>query len=270
MVVMNVRLANINPLFTITPLAIFLSSCAQLFYVTNKQNVTLFEEKDEMEFNVAAGTGFVVSSIEIQGAYSIMDHMALQGNAAAWIGDGCSGSIVELAPGYFLPLEDDFVFEIYGGYGKGRSYLDTNALEPKYYPPYQHLNVSFDRYFIQPAFGYSSDYFDVIISSRICLSDFYGHRPLVFLKHDLSPYTFETMNQLWTFEPALTIRGGIPNVKFQMQAIYIRPFESKYLNQSFYESLNFNFSLIFSFGGHFIDIFNQEKADPPYDQSKMY
>ena len=73
---------NIALLITLSSL---LSSCSWIYYVPNKQNVTLFKEKNEVELNVAMSAGQQAAAMEASAAVSVTNHFAIQGNFSFWM-----------------------------------------------------------------------------------------------------------------------------------------------------------------------------------------
>jgi len=238
--------------------SILLSSCSWIYYVPNKQNVTLFKEKNEIAGNVAISTGSESTGFEIQGAYSLTNHLAIQGNYQSWASvDNSLGYLAEIAPGYFFPVGNDFVFETYVGLGKGQSFYPLNALFPQLNDV---IEVQFDRYFLQPAIGYTSKNIDFAFSTRVCMVDYYGNKPYAWgTNENLNDINYARINQFFTMDPALTFRFGFRNVKIQFQSLYIFPLEKKYQDGIFYDRWNINLGIQLNFGGHFNPGWSEKK-----------
>src|SRR5688500_3325714 len=104
-----------------------LTGCTHYAYVPNMHNVPLFRERNEVRLSGARGTcsdmaGTSVTTTEVQTAYSPTDHLGVTGNfiygksGEDESGSG-SGHMIELGAGYFHPITDRFVVEVYAGYG---------------------------------------------------------------------------------------------------------------------------------------------------------
>ena len=202
---------------------LLLSSCAHYYYVPNVQNVPLFREKNEYRFSAFYGDGDKSSSGEIQVAYSPTSNLGIMANYISASGgnstgkNSASGSCLEGALGYFKPLGNAAVFEIYGGLGGG-------SQNHKYYSSftnqsYGSADISFVKVFIQPSFGMTFNAFDVAFSTRLCSMSFTDVK-----NNTTDGYESRVLNDIGVknhafIEPAITLRGGWKNVKFQVQGL---------------------------------------------------
>jgi len=131
--------------------------------------------------------------------------------------NSASGSCLEGALGYFKPLGNAAVFEIYGGLGGG-------SQNHKYYSSftnqsYGSADISFVKVFIQPSFGMTFNAFDVAFSTRLCSMSFTDVK-----NNTTDGYESRVLNDIGVknhafIEPAITLRGGWKNVKFQLQGL---------------------------------------------------
>ena len=246
-------------------ITILFSSCQLLQYVPNSQNVPLLEEKGEIVGNLAMSMGDRFVGFEFQSAYSFTDHIGLQFNGMLWGGvEYSQGALFDIAPGYFLNVAENVVFEVYGGYGRGRihHYLvyDSQSNDPMY------IDIDFvnyDRYFIQPAIGYTMKNFDFAFSTRFNLMDYYGDKPIYAVPSDdpLS-FTLKELDNFYTIDPAITMRFGWRHFKFQLQSVFLIPILDEHrqftdLYPAFYDKLNINIGIHLSFGGHYNPTTNQ-------------
>ena len=110
--------------------------------------------------------------------------------------------MIEVGAGYYLPFQDKFVFEAYGGGGWGgvKNEYESN-LESK---------LNYNRYFVQPSCGYYHKRLNLIISLRLSGIDYnrikYDPGISGSDKHDLefiTDYPFSLY-----LEPAFTLRLG--------------------------------------------------------------
>ena len=135
-----------------------LTSCNPKYYTANTQNVPLISEKGETNLTLS-GNG---NQVEFQGAYGVGSNIAIQANAGLFIpqdldnGDGGSGKFFEAGVGYFTPVSEKFVFELYGLVGAGSmenhfpSSVDANPGTEG------DISANIFRYGIQPNFGFKS------------------------------------------------------------------------------------------------------------------
>jgi hypothetical protein len=211
---------------------VFLNGCGHYYYVTNVQNVPLFKEKNEYRITAAYGGGDVYesSSYELQGAYSVTNHIGIISNFMyAKAGEVSErnygkGTYFEGAIGYFEPIGGIGVFEIYGGYGIGKQHHEYNDYWTGSY--YGSSDLSLNKFFLQPSLGLTFNAFDAAFSSRLCRLSFnridyqtaknssYNSEDKIKEFNDMS-----SKSHLFV-EPALTLRGGWKNVKVQYQLLW--------------------------------------------------
>lgn len=199
-----------------------MAGCSPKYYTANTQNVPLISEKGETNLTLS-GNG---NQVEFQGAYGIGSNIAIQGNAGLFIpsdldnGDGGSGKFFEAGVGYFKPIAEHFVFELYGlaGAGSVENHLPSTADAN---PGTQgDISANIFRYGIQPNFGFKSKYFSAAVSSRLVnlrYSNIDGD--LVYDGRDAADYLQEN-NSLFLVEPALTVKAGLDKIKVQLQVGY--------------------------------------------------
>ena len=232
--------------FLVLMLAI-MASCSPKYYTTNTQNVPLISEKGETNLTLA-GNG---NQVEFQGAYGVGSNIAIQANAGLFIppdldnGDGGSGNFFEAGLGYFKPMENHFVFELYGlaGAGSVENHLPSTAnINPG---TKGDLSANIFRFGLQPNFGFKSKYFSAAVSSRFINLRYSNiDDDLIYNNQDAADYLREN-NSLFLIEPALTIRGGLDKIKLQLQVGY----SWNVTNENFRQDkefltigLNFNFA----------------------------
>lgn len=243
--------------FMILLLAAMFSSCSHYYYLASVQNVPMFREKGEFRGSGSFGGWDESNCIELQTSYSVSDKIGLMANfTTAWgannsENDYGKGSYYDAAVGYFKPIREDFVFEIYGGLG-GSS--QTHGYEILHYDQNSgqitsqdggNSNLSFIELFIQPSFGLRSGIIEAAVSTRIC--------SLSYTKiEDFSQGSSAIQEELYAIgdkthffiEPALTLRAGWKNIKAQIQISY-----TGYLNNPrlyFYEEAHLSGGLYFT------------------------
>jgi hypothetical protein len=247
-----------KPVILILSALFLLSSCSRYYYVADTQNIPLFREKNEYRLSGAFGFGDESKAIEVQSAYSISDNIGVMANLMhAWGGDIQGkdygrGTCIDGGIGYFKPIKNYGVFEIYGGLGgcvQHHEYtgLRYNSVTGSIYTEYDgNSRVASMKLFLQPSFGVTYSVFDFILSTRISSISFMSLENNVFG----NTYDFDELNSLsehgqFFIEPAGTLRGGWDNFKLQGQASYIW-----HLNDHDYdinEEAHFSVGLVFIF-----------------------
>jgi hypothetical protein len=234
-------------LLSFASIAAIVVACSPKYYTANTQNVPLLSHKGETNLSLSGND----SQVEFQGAYGITSGFAIQANAGLFIpkdldnGDGGSGKFFEVGPGYFKPVTENFVFEVYGlvGAGSVENHLpSTTASNPG---TNGDISANVFRYGVQPSFGYKSKYFSAAISSRIVnlrYSNIDGD--LIYSGEDAVTYLQNNDSHV-LIEPALTLRGGVEKIKLQLQVGYSWNVTKESFRQddSFITfGLNFNFA----------------------------
>ncbi|HZH88951.1 MAG TPA: hypothetical protein VFD78_07195 [Chitinophagaceae bacterium] len=191
------------------------ASCSPIYYTPNTQNVPLISQKGETNLTLSGNA----NQIEFQGAYGIAENIAIKANGGLFIpsdldnGDGGSGKFIEFGAGYFMPIQEGFVFEAYGivGFGGVENHFPYTTED---YPLTKgDISANLFRIGVQPNFGYKSKYFSAAFSSRIV------HLSCSNIKGDL---VFDHTNQMdylkcnsshVLIEQALTVRAGLEIIK---------------------------------------------------------
>lgn len=209
-------------IFFLALMLAIMASCSPKYYTANTQNVPLISEKGESNLTLSGNA----NQVEFQGAYGVSSHIAIQANAGLFIpsdldnGDGGSGKFFEAGLGYFKPIANHFVFELYGLAGAGN--VENHLPSTIYTSPGTKGDISANifRYGVQPNFGFKSKYFSAAFSSRFVnlrYSNIDGD--LIYSNEDAAGYLRKN-NSLFLIEPALTIRGGLDKIKLQLQLGY--------------------------------------------------
>jgi len=208
------------------------TSCIHYYYAPGGNNVPLFKEKNEARIQVQYSTvgiradgSDVIDGFEIQSAYAVGKHTALQlnyfhaGDNEPGYGSG-NGNYIEAAGGYFKPLHNNnWIFETYAGIGTGsvNSIFETEHSS-------ETARTSVAKFFIQPSFGYSRNHFDVAFSSKFSLVNFGVRSSSVTQEKNPADFnyieSFKNGRSYFWWEPGLMIRGGFKQVKAFVQATY--------------------------------------------------
>jgi hypothetical protein len=168
----------IRIIFCAATLVILLSQCSPV-YVPNTRNAPLFAKGGEFQGTMQVGT----SGIDLQGAVSITDNIALMGNysygnrntdtlnnSSNDLNNYHKHKFYEGGIGYYKN-EDQFCFEVFVGYGRG----DATS-----YGTYSFFSSSqdeittgkYNRIFLQPSFGLNKKVVHVAFSPRFSWVDF--------------------------------------------------------------------------------------------------
>ena len=212
--------------------AILLASCAHVYYAPNTANAPLLSEKGETRINglVAEGATSEFSGGELQLARAITNSFGVMVNGmtasrtdevtdwSLWYPTGShtekgTGSYLEFGGGYFKTLDERkrLLFETYGGIGFGSVNNDYGYSD--------HSKVNVTKLFVQPSFGYKSNYFEVAFVPKFSFVDWTVKESQIsgtgnkYVNDDLN--VVKQNPHFLTFEPALLLRAGGRNVKFQ-------------------------------------------------------
>ncbi len=202
-----------------------LSACGTSYYAPGVQRAPILQEEGEITL-AASGTVYSQSiSNDFHAAYSPKQNLGVMVNANLFDPQatqnnldnttfyrGMKGKYIEAAAGYYIVVGAKASFEFYGGYGRlfdGRTNTNFNRNLVS--------NFEYNRFFIQPAFGYRGDIFEIIPSVRISRIDFAKVEP---------PTTDPNNNWFFNpvsngdtyvmFEPSVTMGLGYKYLKFQL------------------------------------------------------
>lgn len=249
-------------------LIIVLSSCKTI-YRANKLNTPVFKTKKELQATLVTGA----SGIELQGAYSINDNIAVMlngvyDNSKVRVMDTIQQNTVqqsvkdisseysnvygEGAIGYYqsFGVDTSKMAAIYVGGGLGA----TNGYSNHWGVDYLKYNSEYFRLFVQPTYG-------LILSRNVELAaairfSFMNYHSLDVMD---TVTTFYSTNRMDVFvDPAVTLKLGFDQFKFVAQAGSSLPL----LMRDYYTSS----TLILSFGFHLNFTRYWEKPTEYYDQ----
>jgi len=232
-------------------LAAALQGCIPCYYAPGAQNVPLFKEKYQANLSGAYKIGMYTQGCDFQAAASVTNHMAFLLNYSYFFGkdatpmqdddysDRFHSNTIDIGMGYFLPIDDKFVFETYAGYGSASI---RNDYEESFGSGNSTLHAS--SFFLQPEFGFYKKNVELAVSLRYRLVNYdkvafrgdIGSDPYSLLI-DLDDHPFN-----YFLEPAFTVRMGGEVVKAQIQVGF-----SALLNQESlvdYDPFLANFGLI--------------------------
>lgn len=214
------------------------SSCTTM-YVPNAVPTPLLTEKGDSRIDVGVGL-----SQNVQASYALTDHLGLMVNGLYQNVNSSTNSATELSEdgdgiyrisrfvegglGYYTLFNDeDGVFEVYTGFGKGETFDNKGSLNPTYDPK---TLARYSRVFIQPNVGIVRDHMEFCMGVRLSNVNF----------DDVLSESSELNQKQFKFgmiEPAITIKAGWPYAKFFTQYSFMIPISNS--NKDYYR-LNSN------------------------------
>lgn len=226
--------------------AAFAIGCSPKYYSPNTQNVPLLSQKGELNLTAAGNS----NQVEFQGAYAITNSFAVQANGGLFNpkdqdnGDGGSGKFIEIGAGYYNPISEKIIFELYGLAGSGSVENDLRSRATSNPTTTGKISADIFRFGIQPNIGFKSKYFTAALSSRIVnlrYSNIDGS--LIYDGADQENYLRDN-NSNFLIEPALTIRGGVDLIKVQFQIGHsFNLSNSTFRQDNTYATIGLNFRL---------------------------
>jgi hypothetical protein len=208
------------------------TGCKPNAYLPNTIHTPLLKEKGEVRATIN------LSNLQL--AYAITDHIGVMANGqySTMSQSTTSGNIVdediskqmlgEIGVGYFKPLGEYAVFEVYGGGGYGNVSINTKSTGLVTGDFERTFTAPVSKIFIQPSIGLTNETFDIAFTPRLTGMN-YGERKLdgfptnefdrdnILVSDGL--YSLKGMHMF--FEPGVTFRVGIKWVKFQIQGFYV-------------------------------------------------
>lgn len=238
---------------------IILAGCTPNFYAPNMQNVPLMDEALEANATFGLQRGLHSRGLNLQAAFSPFNHVGLMFNYQGlwsnyqdqennfWTGQSIEeegetkGNLLGIGLGFYLPVKNEFVFEIYTGMGWGNQKFKSNGFLN--YNATLRAELSDKRYFLQPAFGWLiNEHFELGFSNRFYLLNYHSLTMKVGDELTLDELTAFKNNPSIFIEPAVTMRVGGENIKFQYQVCYSYLYDSP---GAYYDPLAISFSVIF-------------------------
>ncbi len=176
-----------------------LSSCASVM-PANTPNIPLLEEKGDARLSANFVKGEIGNGANAQVAFSPADKFYL-GASGSYVsyGDGLKSSMLEMSAGTYRRIGRKWKYDLSGGGGIG-----SNNTWGEY---------GNKRLFIQSAFGYTKDRFELALGGKL------NHTIFNVKGADKNNPDFADFN-IQSFDPFIALRFGGPNVKFQLLATY--------------------------------------------------
>jgi hypothetical protein len=199
--------------------AFVLQSCRTV-YTPTAVSVPLLQEKGEIRA--------YISPTNAQVAYAVTDHLGViaNGRFSNWevtttINDKTDNynsklTDVEIGAGYLAKSAKGLIFEGYGGLGfASANFTDVDANKQ---PLGEKFTSTGFKAFVQPNIGFTSNGFDMALSTRLSGIKF-GKAETTYSLTKLKEYSLDKLaeNTHLFLEPAITLRGGYKWVKLQAQ-----------------------------------------------------
>lgn len=219
--------SNLPPIALLLFIIIY-SNCSRTLYIPNTINAPLFTEKGDAKLSAASEFLAHVPTIELQGAYALTNNLGLMANFSRMEFEHDKESIpndkhrlFELGVGYFTDfgqLTDHGKqgrAEVYigTGWGSAQDYdLENNFCFSCPSPPTPVRNDfegKYRRFFIQPAVGFTSNFFECSFAMRFATIEFDE-----FIHREAESIIEQSHLQFSTLEPVVTFSFlGTKNVK---------------------------------------------------------
>jgi hypothetical protein len=214
-------------LFLILSLSVFVNIAisAENYGLPIVNNVPIFQDNKVIKLGYCfIQTPSFKTLGTINTGYSLTDKFAIIGSVyLRELGTKNSNKVLyDAGIGYYKNYNDEMNFSVYIGYSNVTYYFERRQFFDIIFREYFHIN----KYYIMPYIGYNNEFFEIILSSRFALLQFYntnstdnkiseaigGQNPDGFFRLGLNKGLFKS------WEPAITIRLGWKFVHFQAQA----------------------------------------------------
>lgn len=210
-------------------------SCAPV-YIPNAVNTPMFREQHDASLQGSAG----LNGYDVQTAYSPIKHLGIMGNISFYESNNYSYNFYEGGAGYYNTFEEFGCYEVYGGFGNGKSTLYKNIFADT-------ITGQYNRIFLQPSIGIKNNVIEASFATRFSYVDMYH------LKFD---YANNTPGTALFIEPAFSMKVGYKFAKFFMQFGY--SFHSENILNVYSNPLMFNIGLNLNFSKLYL---SSEKKD---------
>jgi len=211
-------------LFTVLLSSFILSSCSTM-YIPNGVHTPLL--KDQGDFSASASTG--INVVDAHVAFSPIKNFGIMSTSSynrynrKYTPDSTIKEFrlnMDIAFGFYKHFSDEFVFEVYAGYGFGNFKTNNsfNTFEGS-------ITGFYNRYFIQPAIGYHAEAAKVSFGLRFS--------QLMHTKTLDENNVNVFKGNIMFAEPNVNVAVGIEKVKLLFQAGFIIPMSQSVPNYGF-------------------------------------
>lgn len=182
------------------------ASCTHYHYVPNHHNITAFQVKNEVRVLASYSNGDDFGAGELQAAWAPLKNFGVMANSIfanghrnETPGHTGHGWLAEAGVGYWRPIGEHGILEVWYGWGEG--FVENMTPGPPNSPPAVRT-YDFSRGFLQTSFTRRFRYFEYSISNR-----------LVGLKHrnltiNSEPIVGADVGWYYLAEPAIQFSGG--------------------------------------------------------------
>lgn len=183
------------------------SACASV-YVPNAVNVPMLEKAADVQLGAHTG----INGFDLQVSAAITDNIAIMANGALLSETSDSTDyrkrkFGEIGLGYFTNFREIGRFEVFAGYGVGRTYSRDYFTFPGITTNY--LEGSYSRIFVQPSVGIETKVIDFGLAMRVSFVSIYSVKGKeIDINYD---------ENTTYYEPVLFVRIGAPPVKLSLQ-----------------------------------------------------
>ena len=195
-------------LYTLLLLILIFSSCTTV-YIPNEINAPAFNEPNQFKGGIAIGN----SGTNLQLGFSFYKHFAAIGDISYLDRKSSEPRFQRtwsLGLGYFTRISqsDSMFYEVFGGYGNGRT---NSAYEDQFLtngPGYE--NADYNRFYVTQNISFQQEFIDFIISVRLSYFSFTRYESREFIN--------PVLPKAIGIEPAFKIRmgGEFLKIKFQL------------------------------------------------------
>ncbi len=195
-------------LYTLLLLILIFSSCTTV-YIPNEINAPAFNEPNQFKGGIAIGN----SGTNLQLGFSFYKHFAAIGDISYLDRKSSEPRFQRtwsLGLGYFTRISqsDSMFYEVFGGYGNGRT---NSAYEDQFLtngPGYE--NADYNRFYVTQNISFQQEFIDFIISVRLSYFS--------FTRYESHEFINPVLPQAIGIEPAFKIRmgGEFLKIKFQL------------------------------------------------------
>ncbi len=210
-------LKNIFGVLLVIALSSLLTSCVSV-YRPNPVNSPLLEKQGDIKASLMIQDGLhLQSAAAVTKNTAVMFNVGYDMSSFKDAGENndedkehflCEGGI-----GFFDKFSENWIWEIYSGYGIGTFKVNRNDND---WWNSSHMNAegNIGRFFIQPAVGYSTKTFSISLALRTCYVTILDYKSNNDTR--LSKYGY-------FYEPALTMKFGGEKFKFVTQMGFSKP-----------------------------------------------
>jgi len=224
---------------------LLLSSCSNVYYAPNVQNVPLIKNINDIKINAGLGITEGSTEIAVQSSFALDSVWAAQINFSNSITkSGTEIHQLDVAIGRYKGRTNNWITEVYAGIGFAGYNWNTQSPSVKF---------NAVKTYLQGNLGYSIKNLEIVFSIRTGTNTMFNGISSLN-KYYIDVQHFTPIGNSYTFfvaEPAVTLRAGSSNFKIQVQLGFSSG--TGFNDYNLYQD-NFNFNTGFVF------LFNKKKS----------